>query len=191
MSENHRMPLKPDKKVPALYGGIVMGLISAIPFLNIVNCLCCAGILLGGFLAVMFYKNNFQPKADQLMADTLDTTPFTAGDCLAVGALAGVVGAVVDTLLSIIFIALFGNVVQEFLLNLIQNMDLQIPEEFLQQVEESLREEMGAFGILKNLLLSMVIDPLFGLLGGLIGYSIFKPKQPPAVAPPPPTPQSI
>ena len=158
-----------------------MGLISAIPFLNIVNCLCCAGIMLGGFFAVMFYKNNHTP----------DTPPFTAGDCMAVGALAGVVGAVVDTILSVIFIVLFGNVAQEFLLDMIQNMDIQVPEELMNGIEESLREEIGAFGILKNFFLSMLIDPLFGLLGGLIGYSIFKPKQPPAVAPPPPTPQSV
>ena len=171
----------PDKKIPALYGGIIMGLISAIPFLNIVNCLCCAGIMLGGFLAVMFYKNNFTP----------DTPPFTAGDCMAVGALAGVVGAFVDTILSLLFIALFGNVAQEFILNLIQNMNLQIPEEVMRQIEESLREEMGGFRIIKNFFLGLVINTLFGLLGGLIGYSIFKPKPSAPGGQPPLTPQSF
>src|SRR5258708_39925789 len=94
------MDQKPDKLIPALYGGIIMGLISSIPFLNLVNCLCCAGVLLGGFLAVMFYKKNFTP----------DTPPFTSGDCLAVGAMAGVVGAFVGTILSLIFAAIFGDV---------------------------------------------------------------------------------
>lgn len=34
---------------------------------------------------------------------------------------------------------------------------------------------------------NLIIDPLFGLLGGLIGYAVFKPKTPP-VMPPPPAP---
>ena len=80
---------KPDKLIPAIYGGIIMGVISAVPFLNFINCLCCAGILLGGFFAVMFYKNNFTP----------DTPPFTSSDCMVVGVLSGVCGAVVGTVL--------------------------------------------------------------------------------------------
>ena len=165
---------KPDKKIPASYGGIIMGLISAIPFLGVVNCLCCAGILLGGFLAVVFYKNNFTP----------DTPPFTAGDCMAVGALAGIVGAVVDTLLSIVFVALFGNVAQEFILGILRDMSLQIPEELMNAIEEALTQGTMGFAIIMSFFSALVLDSLFGLLGGLIGYAIFKPKQ--QVMPPPP-----
>jgi hypothetical protein len=35
-----------------------------------------------------------------------------------------------------------------------------------------------------NFVFALIIDPLFGLLGGLIGYQVFKPKT--AVMPPPP-----
>ena len=42
---------KPDKIIPALYGGIIMALVSTIPFVSFINCLCCAGIMLGGLLA--------------------------------------------------------------------------------------------------------------------------------------------
>jgi len=173
---------KPDKKIPALYGGIIMGVISAIPFINFINCLCCAGILLGGFLAVMFYKNTFTP----------GTSPFTAGDCLAVGALAGVVGAVVDTVLSLMFLTMFGNIAEQYILDIIQNMDLQIPEEFYGMFEEAIREQMAGFAIITNFFLALILDSLFGLLGGLIGYSVFKPKgqQPLQPTPAPPMPQA-
>ncbi|MBI4546492.1 MAG: hypothetical protein HY707_00820 [Ignavibacteriae bacterium] len=173
---------KPDKKIPALYGGIIMGLISAIPFVNIINCLCCTGILLGGFLAVMFYKNNFTP----------GTPPFTAGDCLAVGALAGIVGAVVDTVLSLMFLAIFGDVTQQYILDLIRNMDIQVPEEFYELFEEAMRQEMAGFAIIMNFFFALILDVLFGLLGGLIGYSVFKPKgqQPLQPSPPPFMPQA-
>lgn len=171
---------KPDKKIPALYGGIIIGLISSIPFLSLVNCFCCAGILLGGFLAVMFYKNNFTP----------DTPPFTAGDCMAVGVFAGVTGAVVEAGLSMLFMALFGNVALDFLLNLARNSNLQLPGDAMDRLEQALREGRTGASMVMNFFGSLFINVLFGMLGGLIGYSIFKPKgvpmpPPPMQAPPP------
>jgi len=166
----------PDKKIPALYGGIVIGLVSSIPFLSVINCFCCAGILLGGFLAVMFYAKNFTP----------DTTPFTAGDCISVGILAGIIGAVVETFLSLGFVAMFGNVTVEFLIDFLRNSNIQIPEEAMTKLEEALQESMSFVTILTNFFFALLINAIFGLLGGLIGYSVYKPKQPQVMPPPPP-----
>lgn len=156
---------KPDKILPALYGGIIMGLVSAIPFLNLINCLCCAGIILGGLLAVYFYKSNFTP----------DTPPFTSGDCMAVGAIAGVVGAIVSTVFSLLFVTMFGDVTKEFLLEFLKDWDL--PQEAIEGIEQAFAEQTTAFSIVTNFLLALVIYPLFGLLGGVIGYNVYKPKQ--------------
>jgi hypothetical protein len=172
------MNQKPDKFIPALYGGTIMGLISSIPFLSLVNCLCCAGILLGGFLAVVFYKKNFTP----------DTPPFTSADCLAVGAMAGVVGAVVGTVLSLIFVALFGDVAREFMLSVLRNSALQLPPELLDKMEEGMREGTSGFALFFRFISTLVIDTIFGLLGGLIGYSILKQKELPMMPPPPMAP---
>jgi len=144
-----------------------MGLISSVPFLSLVNCLCCAGEPPGGFLAVMFYKNDFTP----------DSSPFTSGDCLAVGALAGVVGAVVGTVLSLMFAVIFGNVASEFTLGMLRNSGLQIPREFLDKAEESMREGTSGITLMFSFAGALVIDSMFGLLGGLIGYSVFRSKQ--------------
>ena len=163
----------PDKLLPAVYGGIIMGLLSSIPFVNLVNCFCCAGVLAGGVFAVFFYKNAFTP----------DTPPFTVQDCLVVGMMAGIVGAFVGTGLTLLFELLFGNVAREFLASMILNSDIEIPEEARARLEEAL--EGGDRGVVKylvNLIVSLIFDGIFGLLGGLIGYSIFKPK---AQAPPP------
>jgi hypothetical protein len=54
------MPTQPSKFMPALYGGIIMAVISAVPVVNLVNCFCCAGIMLGGFLAVFFFKKELK-----------------------------------------------------------------------------------------------------------------------------------
>ena len=167
---------KPDKTIPAIYGGLVMGLISAIPFLSILNCFCCAGVMLGGFLAVYFYKNEFTP----------DTPPFTSGDCVAVGALAGVMGAVIGTALSLFILMVFGNVTRQILLGILHNLNLNLPQELWDKIEESLNEGLTFFKIIADLFGSLVIDTIFGLLGGLIAYSIYKPK--PQLMPPPPPP---
>ena len=170
------MNLKPDKMIPAIYGGLIMGLISAIPFLSVLNCFCCAGILLGGFLAVYFYKNEFTP----------DTPPFTAGDCVAVGALAGVMGAVIGTALSLFILMAFGNVTGRIVMGLLHNLNLNLPQEVWDRIEESMNEGLTAIKIVIDFFGSLIVDSIFGLLGGLIGYSIYKPK--PQLMPPPPPP---
>lgn len=172
---------KPDKVIPALYGGIIMALVSNIPFLSIVNCLCCAGILLGGFLAVFFYKNNFTP----------DTPPFTSGDCIGVGAFAGVFGAVFGTLLSALFMSLFGNIFLKQVLDILENMNIQLPEEAMRGIEESMNEGFQIVSMVWSLLANLVIYPVFGLLGGLIGYNVYKPKHQVMMPPPPPPAQPM
>jgi hypothetical protein len=172
------MNLKPDMKIPALYGGLIIGLISSVPFVSFINCFCCAGVLLGGFLSVMFYKNNFTP----------DTPPFTSGDCVVVGLLSGVIGAVVSTILSVIFTIIFGNIAMQFLLDLLRNSNIQIPAQAMEQLESALREKMTIFHIATNFFFAGILYMIFGMLGGLIGYSVFKPKQLSTMPPPPVSP---
>ncbi|MDP2207145.1 MAG: hypothetical protein Q8K98_00030 [Bacteroidota bacterium] len=158
---------KPDKIIPAIYGGIIIGIISSVPFLNLINCLCCAGIMGGGVLAVFFYKQNFTP----------DTQPFSKGDCLTVGVFAGIVGALVGTVLDVVFLMTFGNVVGQFVLDNIQNMDIDIPEESLEAIKQVFQETASIYSVMFSLISSLILNSIFGLLGGLIGYNIFKPKQ--------------
>lgn len=167
---------KPDMKIPALYGGLIIGLISSIPFVSFINCFCCAGVLLGGFLSVMFYKNNFTP----------DTPPFTSGDCVLVGLLAGVVGAVISTFLSVIFTIIFGNLAMQFLLDLLRHSNIHLPANVLDQLETAMAEKMTIFHIVTNFFFAGFIYMIFGMLGGLIGYSVYKPKQLQVMPPPPP-----
>ena len=171
------MPEKPAKLMPALYGGIIIGVISGIPFLNFVNCLCCAGVLFGGFMAVFFYKNDLTPAM----------SPLVSGDGIQLGALAGIIGAVISLVISYILILAIGNVAGQAMYDMITSLydslgilD-QIPPESLDQMQQSMMEgELSPMSIV----MTLILYPLFGLLGGLIGYSVFKPKGPatPAVS---------
>lgn len=176
------MPEKPSKLLPALYGGIIIGVISAIPFLNFVNCLCCAGVLFGGYMAVFFYRKDLPP-----------ALPLESSDGIQLGALAGLFGAIVGLFLTGVVYLIVGNVagkaMTDMLMNVYDSMGIldQMPPEAIDQMEMSAQESpLNAMTIVG----SLIIDPLFGLLGGLIGYQIHKPKggMPPATpaATPPP-----
>jgi hypothetical protein len=157
------MPQKPDKFVPAMYGGVIMGVLSATPFLNVVNCLCCAGIMFGGFMSVYFYKK----------ALTDETEALTSADGMGLGAFSGVFGAVVSSILSGLFFLIFGNVMNEAILGMMQSGGIldQMPPEARGQIEQSMIEQ--GFSLV-GVVISFIICPLFGLLGGLIGYAIFR-----------------
>ena len=163
------MPEKPSKLMPALYGGIIIGVISGIPFLSFINCLCCAGVIFGGVMAVFFYKKDLTPQMP----------PLSNNDAITVGALAGVFGALFSNILAVVLLYTIGNVAGEATYNavmgLYENMGLldKMPPEALEQMEEGMRE--GGLSAV-SVITSFVIYPLFGLLGGLIGYAIFKPK---------------
>lgn len=171
------MPEKPSKLLPALYGGIVMSVIGAIPFLNMVNCLCCAGVMLGGFMAVFFYKNELRD----------GSSPLISGDGLQLGALAGLFGAVIGTLLQFVVLKLVGNVGGEAILGMVENLvGDKMPPESLEQMREGMRD--GGISVM-SFVFSLIIDPLFGLIGGLIGFQVFKSKT--VVMPPPPAPAKM
>lgn len=168
------MPEKANKVMPALYGGIIMGVISGIPGLNLINCLCCAGILFGGFMGVFFYKKDLTEKMP----------PLSSGDAVVVGALSGVFGAIVGSIITAVIFYSVGNIGAEFAMRFLDRFRDQMPPGTLDQFEENIRfAGLSVF----HFFISLVLDVIFGLLGGLIGYAVFKPKQAP-VMPPPPAP---
>ncbi len=170
------MPEKPSMLMPALYGGIIMGVISSIPVLSLVNCLCCAGVMFGGFMAVFFYKKELLP----VMA------PLTSSDGLQLGALAGVFGGVVGSLLTLIMLKVIGNVNGQMIMSMMESFRNSMPSEKWDEMQmDVLATELSVFKIAMGL----VIDVIFGLLGGLIGYSILKPKPELMNIQPPPPPQ--
>lgn len=81
-----------NKLKPALLGGLVVGLLSAIPFIN--YCCCIWGIG-GGVLAAYLYVKS-------------SPTPVSTGDGAMVGGLAGVVGGIIYLVIGLPIAILFG-----------------------------------------------------------------------------------
>lgn len=162
-----------NKLKPAIIGGVFLGLLSAIPFVNWVNICCCAWAILGGILASYLYVKN-------------SATPAAAGDGALVGAMAGGIGAVIYLIIGIPLAILSGGAMREMMINLMANLDPRQAELFRQQMEA---QGAGISGIIIQSLIVAVLIVVFAVIGGLIGIPLFeKRKGGGAVPPPPPAP---
>jgi hypothetical protein len=168
---------KPHKQRATILGGLIIGAISGIPGLNLLNCCCCAGILIGGAMAVYFYRQEF----------TDEMPPFESSDALILGITSGIIGALVATLLSVIIIFIIGPVdtemVRGFIEKLVQKLEDRgaVPpgtlDEMNQQMEKAIQEEGTIGGILRSLVYALILYPIFSMLGALIGYGMYGKKK--------------
>ena len=153
-----------------MYGGVITGVTIGLPVFDLLNCFCCAGVLLGGLLSVFFYTRDLAPGM-----------PFmTSNDALQLGALSGVFGAVIGAVLQTLVLASIGDLAREFISSLMMGrgmMDI-FPPEFADAIDQMLMEErtITLFHMFTLLFIWLLIGPLFGLLGGLLGHAIFRPR---------------
>ena len=154
---------------PALLGGAFIGVMSALPIVNIGNCCCCLWVLAGGALAVYLRKQN-------------SPVPITAAEGALVGLLAGAVGGVLGTVLNIPIQMLIGPMQAEWVSRIMAgNQDM--PPEAREVMDRMM--EGGAFRA-AGALINIIMSTIFGMLGGLLGVAIFNrttPPQTPVVIP--------
>jgi large-conductance mechanosensitive channel len=165
----------PSKNVqPALIGGLFIGVLSALPIVNFANC-CCLWVIGGGIITAYLMQN-------------ASATAITIGDGALGGLIAGIVGAIIDTILSIPIRLLMGP------------MQMQLWQRWMESatdVPDSLRVFMEpgvtGFGILISIIVSfmlmLVIGAIFATIGGMVGAAIFNRNKPTVVPAPPPPPQ--
>jgi len=166
-----------DKLKPALIGGVVHGVLSGIPFVNMGNVCCCAWAILGGVIAVYLYIKDSQ-------------TPVTMGEGALLGVMAGLIGTVISWVIGIPLSLIVGDPISPLLVSLIENIDPRQAEEYRRQVE--LAQNMPLIQRLPYMILGMVMGiafyATFATAGGMIGRAIFEKRATvPDVPPPPPT----
>ncbi|HEY5884308.1 MAG TPA: hypothetical protein VIT88_06440 [Pyrinomonadaceae bacterium] len=161
-----------NKLKPALIGGVVIGILSVIPFVSAVNLCCCLWAILGGMLASHLYVKN-------------SPTPANAGDGAVLGAIAGLIGAAISVVLGIPIAMATGPIMRDLMLRVLENADPRQAEMFRQQWE-------GSGTALAPLIIQSLIGAglllVFAIIGGLIGVALFEKRKGPAAPPPPPFP---
>lgn len=165
---------KPDKIRIALIAGALIGVISGVPGLNLINCCCCAGVVLGGVLSIYLYMQEFKE----------DATPLESSDALILGIMTGVAGAFAATVVDQFILLLFGTVNEEFVKGVLErfiqfveggkSIPPEVAEEMRDEIERSLKGSRSIQGILSGLFVTLILYPIFSILGAMIGYSIFK-----------------
>lgn len=160
--------------MPALWGGLALGILSALPIVGAVNLCCCAWVVTGGMLA-----------AYVLQANTPE--PITAGDGAIVGLLAGIAGAFVYAVVSLPLNLVLGPVQQRALQRMFESIQ-DVPPEVRDAFSNMGGTTMTAIGMLMGFILMLFVGAIFATAGGALGAVFFKKKaqMPPASQVPPP-----
>jgi hypothetical protein len=156
-----------SKTQPAFWGGLLIGVLSALPFVSALNMCCCLWVIVGGVLTAYLLQDQ-------------TPLPITAGDGATAGLLAGAIGAVVAAVLGLI-LGLMMRGGAESLDQLAGRSD--IPPE-VARILERLKQLPRVIWFIGPLVVYLVLFPIFAMLGGLLGVAIFKKTAPP---PPPGT----
>ncbi|HST51285.1 MAG TPA: hypothetical protein VLJ61_04670 [Pyrinomonadaceae bacterium] len=147
-----------DKTKAALIGGVVAGILSAIPF---VNYCCCIWAVGGGILAVYLFAKNTR-------------SPVTAGGGASIGAVAGAIAAIIYLVISLPLNLIIGTAAMAAQMEQMEKAGVSIPFS-------------GVALMLVASIIGAVLVFVLTLVGGLIGAPIFG-KGGGAAAPPPPPP---
>ena len=165
------MDQKPAMLKPTLIGGAVFGVLSGIPIVGALNCLCCALVVGAGFLAAFLYSKECAGMG----------VGFRAGNGAVVGLVAGLFHAVFFAVISGLF-------------SLFQSREDQAAqiEEILARMEEQGADPqalefaeniagmfLGTAGIVFLFLVMLLLGAIFATVGGLIGGAVFKVDEPP------------
>jgi len=146
----------------AIVGGTVSALLFSIPFVNMINCFCCVGIMLGGAVALIYYDRSFE------IREVL--SPATA---LTVGLVSGLAGAFISILVDWLIYSMFGNWELELITTLNESLG-DIPEmaeamdEILFEMEAEASKGFYFGRVLMGLVRNLILLPIFSVGGALI-----------------------
>jgi hypothetical protein len=156
-----------NKLKPAIIGGVVLGVLSIIPIVNLVNVCCCLWAILGGLLASHLYVKS-------------SPTPASAGDGAIVGALAGLVGGVLVIFPGILISYLASGLMAGIMVSIVESLNPAQAEAVRVQMEAQ-----SIAGHIVNAFILAILLIVFSTLGGLIGIPIFEKRKGNATPPPP------
>jgi hypothetical protein len=142
----------------ALLGGLFIGVLSSLPILSLGNTCCCLWVVTGGLLTTYLQQQGRETRVE-------------SGEAAMGGLLAGVVGALLMTLVSFVLVSVSGQAVDEQLRQVLSSINL--PADLRDRLDSSLT---GRSVVLINAAVSVPAYAVFGMLGGLLGLTVFKKK---------------
>jgi len=137
-------------------GGLVTAILNSIPILNFVNCFCCAGIMLGGAVSLIYYDRSFSVREY-----------VTQATAVTLGITTGLFAAFISLGIDYIIYINFGHWEIEFLYDLLEGMDEVPPaiEEMIYEIEQELQAGFIWGSILFR---NLILMPIFCLIGAFL-----------------------
>ncbi len=146
---------------PALFAGLILSIINFAPGLNLVNCFCCAGLLFGGVLAVLFFKMDLPPEQSIMNIDGFYLGLWT-----------GIFAAGFETVLDITIGPFIADVKFRMLENLMKKFlgNVQIPNDIMDQLSQAIAaaKRPGLLDTLLSFFLIVIIYSIFTIFGALM-----------------------
>lgn len=131
----------------AVIAGAAMGLLGNLPLLNLINCVLCLWVWLGGAMAVILYSRLQGGRA-----------ALTGGQAAGLGAVSGLIGAVIGLGVYLVTAAISAPIFE----SLARALDMQGDLPFAVGAGQTMA------GALIFLVIDLVLYPGFGALGALI-----------------------
>jgi hypothetical protein len=157
----------------ALLGGLFIGILSALPIINIANC-CCLWVIAGGALSAYVLQQ-------------VDPQPLTTARAAAVGVLAGVASAFVWLAASLVLDVVLAPL-QERMMGAMARNASDLPPDvraFFDMIRDS---SAGPLRFVLGFMFQLMAGVIFSTIGAIIGATFLRPSQQP-LAPPPLPPQ--
>lgn len=180
-----------DWKQPALIGGLIVGILSAIPGISVVNCCFCAWALVGGIVAVKMTIGRSQ-------------RPLKTSEGAQIGVAAGLIGAVIFCIvaLPIIVSGLMTDTSLKMMAWIAERANDPKVQQMMDEAIKQAATQTAAQRLVSSLpvlFIQAIVFCGFTVLGGLLGITLFEkrknqfppspypPEYPPDYPPPPPT----
>ncbi len=159
------------KMMPALLGGLFIGVLSSLPYIKGGNVCCCLWVISGGMLAAWLMQQN-TPR------------PITVGEGALVGLLAGVAGTLVWVVWSTVGLMVFGS--SPFDVADFQRAMTEGGRDVPPEAREALENLSPGVILVVGGVIWAGVSMVFATLGGLLGALLFRRKGGPAAGVPPP-----
>jgi hypothetical protein len=146
---------------PALFAGLILSIVNFVPGLDLVNCFCCAGLLAGGVLAVIFFKMDLPPEQQIMNIDGFYLGLWT-----------GIFGAGFETVLDITIGPFIADVKFRMIQNLIKTLfgSIQIPSDLMDQLSQAISaaKRPHLIDTLLSFFMIVIIYSIFTIFGALM-----------------------
>jgi len=152
------------KHQPALLGGLFIGVISSLPIVSALNLCCCLWVVLGGLL-VVYLQQQRTPE------------PVETADAILGGLIAGLIGAVITSAISMMIARVTGPLFMEQVRSQLES-NPDVPPEARDFV---LNLITGRGLIFMLFAVNLPLYAVFAMLGSLLGLAVFRKKAPPQV----------